>query len=292
MELRHLRFFVAVAEAGSLTVAAERRLHTAQPSLSRQIRDLEREVGAELLLRSPRGVTLTDAGRAFLDHARLALSQVEAAGRAARRAAQPDKAVFSMGFLSGHELEWLGEAVRVLREDLPRIEVTLTSNHSPDLAAALSGGSLDAAIMRQEPDRPDLVYRHLRSEALVVVMPSDHPLAARKAIRPTDLIEQTFLGMSNTAPVLRGIIAAYFRRCGVALTPAHEVDYLSMAISLIASTRGVALLPIYAINFLPASVTSRPLTGDAPTIDLVLGYHRANRSPILGRFLARFPARP
>src|SRR6267143_6961763 len=85
MELRHLRFFVAVAEEGSLTVAAERRLHTAQPSLSRQIRDLELEVGAQLRLRGPRGIELTPAGRAFLDHARLALSQVEAAGEAARR---------------------------------------------------------------------------------------------------------------------------------------------------------------------------------------------------------------
>ena len=89
MELRHLRYFVAVAEEGSLTVAAEKRLHTAQPSLSRQIRDLEYEVGVQLLSRSVHGVELTAAGRAFLDHARLALTQVEAAVEAARRAAQP-----------------------------------------------------------------------------------------------------------------------------------------------------------------------------------------------------------
>ena len=90
MELRHLRFFVAVAEEGSLTTAAEKRLHTAQPSLSRQIRDLEYEVGAQLLVRSAKGVELTPAGRAFLDHARLALAQVEAAALAARRASQPN----------------------------------------------------------------------------------------------------------------------------------------------------------------------------------------------------------
>src|SRR5246127_2335849 len=79
IELRHLRYFVAVAEAGSMTVAAARKLHTSQPSLSRQIRDLEDEVGAQLLTRSARGIELTSAGRAFLDHARLVLSQVEAA---------------------------------------------------------------------------------------------------------------------------------------------------------------------------------------------------------------------
>src|SRR5712692_6315721 len=98
MELRHLRYFVAVAEEGSLTVAAKRRLHTAQPSLSRQIRDLEYEVGVQLMSRTVRGIELTAAGRAFLDHARLALVQVEAAAEAARRAAQPFKPTFAMGF--------------------------------------------------------------------------------------------------------------------------------------------------------------------------------------------------
>ena len=104
MELRHLRYFVAVAEEGSLTNAAERRLHTAQPSLSRQMRDLELEVGVKLLERGARGIELTAAGRTFLDHARLALLQVEAAGEAARRAAQPAKATFMIGFLTGHEM--------------------------------------------------------------------------------------------------------------------------------------------------------------------------------------------
>src|SRR3979490_2454349 len=99
MELRHLRYFIAVAETGSLTLAAERRLHTSQPSLSRQIRNLEDQGGGELLNRGARGVELTAAGRAFIDHARLALTQVDAAVEAARRAAQPVKRKFAMGFL-------------------------------------------------------------------------------------------------------------------------------------------------------------------------------------------------
>src|SRR5438093_12198849 len=105
MELRHLRFFVAVAEEGSLTVAAERRLHTAQPSLSRQIRDLEYEVGAQLMTRSARGIELTAAGRVFLDHARLALAQGETARDAARRAAEPAKPSFALGFVPGQEMD-------------------------------------------------------------------------------------------------------------------------------------------------------------------------------------------
>src|SRR3981081_2827882 len=103
MELRHLRYFVAVAEEGSLTLAADRRLHTAQPSLSRQIRDLEYEVGVALMTRSVHGIELTAAGRAFLDHARLALTQAEAAVEAARRAARPIKPTFAVGFLTGQE---------------------------------------------------------------------------------------------------------------------------------------------------------------------------------------------
>src|ERR1700728_1648653 len=121
MELRHLRYFIAVAEEGSLTNAAERRLHTAQPSLSRQIRDLELEVGTPLMNRAARGIELTPAGRVFLDHARLALLQVEAAGDAARRAARPEKATFVLGFLTGQEVIWLPEALRILRREAPEL---------------------------------------------------------------------------------------------------------------------------------------------------------------------------
>src|SRR5712664_2908659 len=130
MELRHLRYFVAVAEEGSLTLAAEKRLHTAQPSLSRQIRDLEYEVGVALLTRSVHGVELTAAGRAFLDHARLALTQAEAAAEAARRAAQPAKPTFALGFLTGQEMDWLPRAMRILHDELPNMDVTVSSKYS------------------------------------------------------------------------------------------------------------------------------------------------------------------
>src|SRR3954470_8865277 len=112
MELRHLRYFVAVAEEGSFVTAAERRLHTSQPSLSRQIRDLELEVGVKLLERQARGVTLTPAGKVFLEHAKLALSQVDAATEGARRAVEPERRAFAIGFLAGQEVVWLPHALR------------------------------------------------------------------------------------------------------------------------------------------------------------------------------------
>src|SRR5258707_7655683 len=118
MELRHLRYFVAVAEEGSLTVAAQKRLHTEQPSLSRQIHDLELELGVRLLVRGPRGVELTASGRVFLDHARVALLQVEAATEAARRAAQPAGTAFAIGFLTGYEMDWLPHLLCILRAEV------------------------------------------------------------------------------------------------------------------------------------------------------------------------------
>jgi len=287
MELRHLRYFVAVADAGSLTVAAARILHTSQPSLSRQIRDLEDEVGARLLARRARGIELTPAGRTFLAHARSVLSQVEVATEAVRRVAHPAKPSFSMGFLTGHELTWMPEALRILRDELPNIDVIISSQYSPLLADGLSKGKIDAAFLRRERDAPDLAFRVLVKEPLMVVLPSNHRLAALKAVSPQDLVGETFVTVSDTAPVLRGVIDNYLKRSGINITPAHAADHVTMGMSLIASTGGLGLLPAYVLNFLPSSVTSRPLKGDTPTVELVLGYKKSNESPILKLLLSR-----
>ena len=134
---------------------------------------------------------------------------------------------------------------------------------------------------------PELAYRVLVKEPLMVVLPSNHRLAALKSICPRDLVGEPFVTVSNTAPVLRVVIDNYLKRSKIDITPAHEADHLSMGMSLIASTGGVGLLPAYAQNFLPSSVTSRPLKGDVPTVDLVLGYRKSNQSPILKILLSR-----
>jgi LysR family transcriptional regulator, hca operon transcriptional activator len=286
MELRHLRYFVAVVEEGSLTTAAELRLHTSQPSLSRQIRDLEYQVGAELLSRSVHGVELTAAGKAFLDHARLALAQVDAAVEAARRAAQPARKSFAIGFQTGHEMNWLPQAMRVLHDELKNIHVTISSDYSPDLAEALVRGRLDVAFMRVEPTF-DLCYEVVDQEPLIVLMPSDHRLISREVIDPREFVGEIFIGGSNKASVLRAVTEDYLRRCGLDIKLDHGVDNMAMAMSLVASTRGLALMPAYAKNLLPWSVVSRPLEGEAPTIDLAVGYSNANTSPILKLFLSR-----
>jgi LysR family hca operon transcriptional activator len=286
MELRHLRYFVAVVEEGSLSTAAEHRLHTSQPSLSRQIRDLEDQVGAELLSRSVHGVELTAAGKAFLDHARLALAQVDAAVEAARRVAQPGRKTFGIGFQTGHEMNWLPRAMHVLRDELKNIHVTISSDYSPDLAEALVRGRLDVAFMRVETNF-DLVYEVVDHEPLIVLMPSDHRLTDREAVRAQDFAGEVFIGGSNKAGVLQAVTEDYLRRSGLDIKLDHGVDNMAMAMSLVASTGGLALMPEYAKNLLPPSVVSRPLEAEPPTIDVAVGYSTANTSPILELFLSR-----
>ena len=287
MELRHLRYFIAVAEEGSFLTAAQRRLNTSQPSLSRQIRDLETEVGVRLLERQARGVALTDAGRVFLDHARLALSQVEAATNGARRIAQPQKPTLSMGFMVGLEVMWLPHLLRILREEEPEIEVTLTSQSSPELALALTRGKLDIAFLRPEKHNAGLTFKLLAKEPLIAVLPADHRLASRKRIRPQDLVREIYVSSARTSPVLHAVIQDYASKVGIVLKAKYEGENISSAMSLVASTGGVTLVPLYAQNMLAPNVVARALEGHPPTVDLTLGYNQANSSPLLCRLLSR-----
>jgi LysR family transcriptional regulator, hca operon transcriptional activator len=183
-------------------------------------------------------------------------------------------------------MNWLPRAMHVLRDELKNIQVTVSSDSSPDLAEALARGRLDLAFLRVEPGY-DLGYYVVDREPLIVLMPSDHPLTARQTVRPQDFVGEIFIGGSNKASVLRGVTEDYLRRSGLDIKLDHGVDNMAMAMSLVASTRGLALMPAYAKNLLPSSVVSRPLEGEAPTIDLVVGYHKANTSPILRMFLSR-----
>ncbi|QYD72987.1 LysR family transcriptional regulator [Paraburkholderia edwinii] len=287
MELRHLRYFIAVAEEGSLLTAAQRRLSTSQPSLSRQIRDLESEVGVKLLERQARGVELTAAGKIFLDHARLALSQVEAAIDGARRAEQPERPVLAMGFLAGQEVVWLPHALHILREEAPEAEITLFSQSSPDLALGLMRGKLDVAFLRPERQTVGLSFKFLAKEPLIAVLPADHRLTSRKKIRPQDLARETYVSSSRTSPVLESVIQDYAAKVGITLKTEYEGENLPSAMSLVTSTGGITLIPLYAQNMLTPNVVARALDGVPPTIDLALGYNNENTNPLLIRLLSR-----
>jgi LysR family hca operon transcriptional activator len=287
MELRHLRYFIAVAEEGSLLHAAERRLHTAQPSLSRQIRDLELELGVKLLERKARGIELTAAGRVFLDHARLALMQIEVACDAARNTERPHKPGFGLGFLPGQEVIWLSEALRILREEARDVDVTITTKSSPELAKALMQGEIDMALLRRETRTAGLDFKFLIKEPLVAILPARHRLARHKTVRPEDICRENFISTARAAPVLKTVIEEYATKIGIKLKQIYDAETLSGGMSLVASTGGFTLLPIYVQNALIPSVVARPLHGEVPTIDLVMGYNKSNTSPLLKRFLLR-----
>src|SRR6202030_1150228 len=189
-------------------------------------------------------------------------------------------------FQTGHEMKWLPKAMHVLRDELKNIQVTISSDYSPDLSEALVRGRLDVAFLRVEPTF-NLGYEVVDPEPLIVLMPSDHRLISREAIDPREFVGEIFIGGSNKATVLRAVTEDYLRRSGLDIKLDHGVDNMAMAISLVASTRGVALMPEYAKNLLPPSVVSRPLEGEAPTIEVAVGYSKSKSSPLLDRFVAR-----
>jgi LysR family hca operon transcriptional activator len=205
---------------------------------------------------------------------------------AARRAARPTKQRFALGFLTGQEMTWLPRAMHLVRDELPNIDVTVSSDYSPDLAEAVARGKLDLAFMRAEPGY-DLAYETVAREPLVVLMSSDHPLTRRKTVSARDLVGSPFIGMAKKAQVLRAVVDAYLEREGVQLTPTQGVDNPAMVMSLVASMRGTTLIPNYVENLLPWSVVSRPLAGEAPTVDLAVGFSRSNASAALKLFLSR-----
>src|SRR6266536_1384287 len=288
MELRHLRYFIAVAEEGSLMNAAERRLHTTQPSLSRQIRDLELEIGVKLLERKTRGIALTAAGRVFLDHARLALMQIEVACDAARGTEQPGKKPnFVIGFLLGQEAIWLSESLRILREEAADVGITLVTKSSPELAVGLMQGKVDVALLRREVHTVGLAFRFLSKEPLIAILPTRHRLARHRTVPPQALARESFISTARAAPVLRTVIDDYAAKAGITLKQSNDAETLSGGMSLVASTGGFTLLPLYVRHALIPSVVARPLRGEVPTIGLMMGYNKSNTSPLLKRFLHR-----
>ena len=203
-----------------------------------------------LFTRRARGVALTDAGRAFLIPARVAVGEAAEAVQAARRAAHPTKMVFSVGFLTGEEVDWLPRVTRILRAELPKIEFKVTSMYSPDVAQSLQNGKLDLGFMRVEPN-PDVTFVVIAKEPIVVILPSDHPLAEEGEIDPQALRVETLVGFSDIAIVLRRVVEGYLLGHGIELTPGHRVENFATVLSLVASLRGVALMPAYAEALFP-----------------------------------------
>jgi LysR family hca operon transcriptional activator len=217
------------------------------------------------------------------------ISTSEAGGTAegARRAERPEKQSFVIGFLAGQEVVWLPHALRIIREEAPEVEIILSSQSSPDLALALMRGKLDVAFLRPETQSVGVSFKFLAKEPLIAVLSADHRLTSRKKIRPQDLARETYVSSARISPVLQSVIQDYASNVGITLNAEYEGDGLPSAMSLVVSTGGITLIPLYAQNMLTPNVVARALEGVPPTIDLTLGYNDSNSSPLLRRFLSR-----
>jgi DNA-binding transcriptional LysR family regulator len=266
MELRHLRYFVATAEAQHFTRAAE-QLGMAQPPLSQQIRQLEQEVGTPLFDRTGRGVALNDAGRAFLACAQDILRRAEAAVLTARRAARGEVGELTLGFTESASFNGVvTELIRQYRQRYPEVEMTLSQGDSETLVAQLRSGAIDAAFVRP-PFALDggLAFTQLAEEPLVVALPLGHALARRKRLAPADLVQERFILYSRKSGYgLSADIMAACRQHGINPLIGQRAPQLSSAVNLVAAGMGVAIVPASLRHLRPDGVVYRPFALDWP----------------------------
>ena len=228
MELRHIRYFVAVAEECHFGRAAE-RLHIAQPPLSQQIKQLESDLGVVLLTRSTRKVELTPAGQRYLERARAILAAVDAAGEEASRVAAGELGRLAIGFTGSATYDLLPSLARVLRSDFPGIELDLRGEMlTPDQVDALVDHSLDLGFLRPPVRHADIEVRVLRREPLIAVVPEAHPLASVSSVKLVDLRDETFITYpSHHRSVVYEAVLDACERVGFIPTEVHEVGETS-----------------------------------------------------------------
>jgi len=278
MELRHLRYFVAVAEELNFTRAAQ-RLHTAQPSLSQQIQDLEREVGVALFIRTKRSVKLTAPGTAFLDEARLTLAQARRALASARQAAQAGESTLVLGFGPAAEIKLFPSTLTSLRASFPKLRLEFRSMTTLAQREALLHNEIDLAFLRPPIHEPSLEAIPVLREQLLAVLPADHPLAGDG---PLDFAELSGYPFIEISPVHSGNLFDLVRTAaherGVQLNKIQQVvDVLTM-LTLISLGEGYTLLPDYAESLVFRNVTTRRLTPPAIEADLLMAWRKGDPS--------------
>jgi LysR family hca operon transcriptional activator len=286
VELRHLRYFVAVAEELSFTRAAE-RLRTAQPSLSQQIRRLEESVGVTLLERSRHHVTLTDAGRVFLQQAKDILARVEHSQRLAKQAADGRAGEVAVGTFPSADVRIIPALRALVAERLPDVRLVLHSKYAIDSVLGLRSGALDVAFVRGPLDVAGLESIEIFREHLVIVLPAHHALARRKHIPVGSLDDLPCITMERSlAPALYDAAANLYREARIRMHAVSSADNLLGHLKLVQDGVGFALLPDSVNALLPPGVTSRPLDGSpVPTVSIELAWKSGNRSRLVSEII-------
>ena len=284
--LRHLRYFVVVAEERHFGRAAE-RLHIAQPPLSQQIRRLEAALGVDLFVRTTRRVDLTDAGTAYLQRARAILASVDTAADEARRVAAGTVGHVAIGCVGSATYSLLPALSRRLAEDLPGVEFSFRGEMLvADQLTALRQGDIDLALLRPPVSDGTLTVIPLRDERLVVALPHDHPLATRRQVRVVDLAAVDLIVHSaGRRSAMYDVVRRLFADANVTPRIRHEVGETSTLVTLVAGGRGAAVVPEPVSALALHGVTFRPLIRPATTVQLAAA-HRAERDePHLRRTL-------
>jgi DNA-binding transcriptional LysR family regulator len=286
MELRHLRYFVAVAEERHFGRAAA-RLHMAQPPLSQQIRNLEAELGVVLLRRTTRRVDLTAAGESYLARARAILADVGDAAAEARRVAEGLVGRVVIGCVGSATYSLLPALARTLREELPGLDFAFRGEMLvPDQVAALLDGRIDLALLRPPVDEAALRVTTLRREGLIVALPEGHPLAVRKRLRVADLRDEDLVvHVGQGRSVMNGLVTALCREAGFEPRIRHEVAETSTLVTFVAAGLGVALVPEPVAALGVAGATYRPLVGASARIDLAAAVRADEDAPAVARTL-------
>jgi DNA-binding transcriptional LysR family regulator len=285
VELRHLRYFIAVAEELHFGRAA-RRVGIAQPPLSQQIRRLEEEVHTALLRRTKRNVQLTEAGRLFLDEARATLAQVERAVRLAQRASRGEIGQLSVGFVPWADFTSIPKMIRTFGERHPDVDVELHSLTSQEQVAALRHGDIDVGIMRPPVSGDDLLTEPLFSEPLVVAFPRGHRFTTYEQIPWRELTSEAFIAFSRERTT--GYDALLVRAChdaGITLRVRHEADHPQTILALVEAGIGVSLVPASFARVKRPGISHRGLRPIGPALETIIVWRRDNESPLLRAFL-------
>ena len=253
MDLRQLRYFIALAETGNFHRAAE-RLNMAQPPLSVAIRKLEEELGAPLFVRESRGVRLTDAGRAALPTARAAIEQAALVRDVVRQGAIGESGSISVGFVGSAISAALPRIIPAFRDRYPRVDLRLEEMTSVSIAEALGARNLDVGLVRLPLVRPgNLDVAVIERDELVAALLGHHPLARRRALRFADLADEPRV-LHGPVSVLRSVVMMACQRAGFAPRIAQEATQVQTILSLVQSGLGIALVPAGMARITPEGV--------------------------------------
>jgi DNA-binding transcriptional LysR family regulator len=278
LELRHLRYFVAVAEELNFSRAAD-RLHMAQPPLSAAIRQLEQELGTELLLRTTREVRLTEAGRAFLDGARRTLAELERARSEAQRAAAGEIGQLRIGFSWSARFETLPTIGQAFRATHPDVSLLTEEMWNARMLPALRSGTIDLAVALCPEVASELSYLTLRSEPVVALLARSHPLAGRSEIDLRSLAEERFLMFPRElAPRLYEFMAGLCRRAGFEPIVRGESFHSGWELQILAEVEVVALAPASVALDLPEGITAAVIGDPSDRLDTALVWREHDRS--------------